>query len=162
MIRSINHVTIVSAVFPIVADTTPRINAITALNVAAQTPIIILIDNPLTVLANISLPSQSVPNGYFRQGGIFFLEKSVTFAASLQKLPPIQTVARNTTAITSQITSVFLRFHLLLISFPARLLASCCLSFKDAVIFFIFPHPLCVLSGQLLHKEYLRSDFRQR
>ena len=148
MIRSINHVTIVSAVFPIVADTIPRINAITALNVAALTPIIILIDNPLTVLANISLPSQSVPNGYFRQGGIFFLEKSVTFAASLQKLPPIQTAARNATAITNQSTNVFLRFHLRLIPFPVRFPVSCCLSFEDAVIFFIFPHPLCELSDQ--------------
>ena len=30
---------------------------------AAQIPIIMLIESPLTVLANISLPSQSVPNG---------------------------------------------------------------------------------------------------
>ena len=57
------HGTLASAVFLIVAETTPRINAITALNVAAQIPIIMLIESPLTVLANISLPSQSVPNG---------------------------------------------------------------------------------------------------
>ena len=53
-------------------------------------------NNTCLLYTSISLPSQSVPNRYGHPGDRFFLEKSVTFAASVQKLPAIQMPSKNT------------------------------------------------------------------
>ena len=98
MTRSIIMVTILSTNRPITAAESPRKKAITALTAAVRRPIRILMDRPATVLINISRPIQSVPKRYLTQGSIFFLEKSVSMAASLQKYPITVTAERNTTA----------------------------------------------------------------
>lgn len=73
---------------------------------------------PFSVLASISLPSQSVPKIYSRQGAIFFLEKSVTLASSVLMLPHMQITARKTTEKPSPIRILCLRFHIFILPYP--------------------------------------------
>ena len=63
-----------------VAAKSPITQAMAALTAAVRSPMRMLMDNPVTVRTNISRPMKSVPNGYARDGGRFFLEKSVTKA----------------------------------------------------------------------------------
>ena len=118
MIRSMQKLMTVSTVFPIAADAIPRIRATAALTTAAKIPINMLIERPFSVLASISLPSQSVPKIYSRQGAIFFLEKSVALASSVLKLPHMQITARKTTEKPSPIRILCLRFHIFILPYP--------------------------------------------
>ncbi len=74
--RSVTKEITASARSPMAAAI-PRIRARTELTVAVSNPTARLKERPASVLFSISLPIQSVPNGYSRQGARFLLEKSV-------------------------------------------------------------------------------------
>ena len=86
IIRSISPETARSAHFPM-ADAVPRARAASALKKAVTSPSRMLKDRPASVLANISLPSQSVPNRNPAWGGRFFLAKSAAPACSESAAP---------------------------------------------------------------------------
>ena len=121
IIKSMIHVTMVSAIFPIVADTTPRMNAMTALNVAAPYSYDDT-DRKSSDCPRKHISSKPVCTKRIFQAGCNVLSGKIRCPLPhlRRTRPSIQTAARNTITIMSESTSVFLRFHLL----------------------FIFPHPL--------------------
>ena len=76
-----------SVFLPFVAANVPKIIAIIELISDANSPICILVVIPFTVLASISLPSQSVPNGCAKLGASPLFAKSTAYALSSIAIP---------------------------------------------------------------------------
>ena len=108
--RSVTQEITTSAFFPSTAAAVPSSTAVTALTAAVRTPIRMLRDNPANVRINISLPIQSVPNGYLRHGARLILEKSVSSARSSSRIPAAVTQARNKVAAARKISVLCLLF----------------------------------------------------
>ena len=96
--RSITHVMRRSVSLPIVAAAIPSTSAIKALPTAPSNPTPILSLRPIIVRANISRPSQSVPNRCSNEGERLRSVRLVAILLSSIKVPPSRTLARNTVA----------------------------------------------------------------
>ena len=103
MTRSIHQEMQASAFLPRTAAPIPIRSAAAPLIAAVKSPIRILKESPARVRKSISLPIQSVPKMWAAEGAWFRLKKSVSIAASVNRMPHTVTAASTTVATAARI-----------------------------------------------------------